>query len=140
MNVQFLPENFTAILFHYDGNVNGWNDMPWSKSVIHIAASNQTKWYNISSFALRLGMLFSLFCNKKGHISTFHFFFLVSFSFKTRWQGIYFYRWFAKRFLHPAVVSMYKYIFLWDEDLEVDNFNPRRYCVTWKQPVELIIA
>ncbi|PUZ72503.1 hypothetical protein GQ55_2G399300 [Panicum hallii var. hallii] len=75
---KFLPENFTAILFHYDGNVNGWNDLPWSKSVIHIGASNQTKW------------------------------------------------WFAKRFLHPAVVSMYKYIFLWDEDLEVDNFNPRR--------------
>ncbi|KAL6657787.1 hypothetical protein ACP70R_005567 [Stipagrostis hirtigluma subsp. patula] len=76
---KFLPENFTAILFHYDGNVNGWNDLPWSRSVIHIAASNQTKW------------------------------------------------WFAKRFLHPAVVSMYQYIFLWDEDLEVDNFNPRRY-------------
>ncbi|KAK3125387.1 hypothetical protein QOZ80_7BG0604160 [Eleusine coracana subsp. coracana] len=76
---KFLPENFTAILFHYDGNVNGWHDLPWSKSVIHIAASNQTKW------------------------------------------------WFAKRFLHPAVVSVYQYIFLWDEDLEVDNFNPRRY-------------
>ncbi|CAL5086097.1 unnamed protein product [Urochloa decumbens] len=76
---KFLPENFTAMLFHYDGNVNGWNDLPWSKSVIHIAASNQTKW------------------------------------------------WFAKRFLHPSVVSMYQYIFLWDEDLEVDNFNPRRY-------------
>ncbi|KAM3365353.1 hypothetical protein ACQJBY_015223 [Aegilops geniculata] len=76
---KFLAENFTAILFHYDGKVNEWNDLPWSKSVIHIAASNQTKW------------------------------------------------WFAKRFLHPAVVSMYKYIFLWDEDLEVDNFNPRRY-------------
>ncbi|XP_008650834.1 uncharacterized protein [Zea mays] len=76
---KFLPENFTAILFHYDGNVNGWNDLPWSKSVIHIAASNQTKW------------------------------------------------WFAKRFLHPAVVSIYQYIFLWDEDLEVDNFSPRRY-------------
>ncbi|KAG8099654.1 hypothetical protein GUJ93_ZPchr0013g36110 [Zizania palustris] len=42
---KFLPENFTAMLFHYDGNVNGWNDLPWSKSVIHIAASNQTKWY-----------------------------------------------------------------------------------------------
>ncbi|KAL5197008.1 hypothetical protein ABZP36_000520 [Zizania latifolia] len=76
---KFLPENFTAMLFHYDGNVNGWHDLPWSKSVVHIAASNQTKW------------------------------------------------WFAKRFLHPSVVSMYEYIFLWDEDLEVDNFNPRRY-------------
>ncbi|KAG8080105.1 hypothetical protein GUJ93_ZPchr0007g5144 [Zizania palustris] len=42
---KFLPENFTAMLFHYDGNVNGWNDLPWSKSVVHIAASNQTKWY-----------------------------------------------------------------------------------------------
>ncbi|EEE67421.1 hypothetical protein OsJ_24761 [Oryza sativa Japonica Group] len=76
---KFLPENFTVMLFHYDGNVDGWNDLPWSKSVIHIAASNQTKW------------------------------------------------WFAKRFLHPSVVSMYEYIFLWDEDLEVDNFHPRRY-------------
>ncbi|XP_051215330.1 uncharacterized protein [Lolium perenne] len=42
---KFLPENFTAILFHYDGKVNEWNDLPWSKSVIHVAASNQTKWY-----------------------------------------------------------------------------------------------
>uniref|UniRef100_A0A0E0Q9Y9 Small ribosomal subunit protein uS17 N-terminal domain-containing protein n=1 Tax=Oryza rufipogon TaxID=4529 RepID=A0A0E0Q9Y9_ORYRU len=74
-----MKKNFTVMLFHYDGNVDGWNDLPWSKSVIHIAASNQTKW------------------------------------------------WFAKRFLHPSVVSMYEYIFLWDEDLEVDNFHPRRY-------------
>ncbi|KAI3889756.1 hypothetical protein MKW92_034280 [Papaver armeniacum] len=35
--------------------------------------------------------------------------------------------WFAKRFLHPAVVSSYDYIFLWDEDLGVENFHPGRY-------------
>ncbi|PON79873.1 hypothetical protein TorRG33x02_234920 [Trema orientale] len=35
--------------------------------------------------------------------------------------------WFAKRFLHPDVVAEYSYIFLWDEDLGVDNFNPKRY-------------
>ncbi|RRT64970.1 hypothetical protein B296_00039273, partial [Ensete ventricosum] len=35
--------------------------------------------------------------------------------------------WFAKRFLHPDVVSVYDYIFLWDEDLGVENFHPRRY-------------
>ncbi|KAG5561512.1 hypothetical protein RHGRI_004528 [Rhododendron griersonianum] len=35
--------------------------------------------------------------------------------------------WFAKRFLNPAVVSVYDYIFLWDEDLGVDNFHPGRY-------------
>lgn len=37
------------------------------------------------------------------------------------------YRWFAKRFLHPDVMDIYDFIFLWDEDLGVDNFNPRRY-------------
>ncbi|CAI9765292.1 unnamed protein product [Fraxinus pennsylvanica] len=35
--------------------------------------------------------------------------------------------WFAKRFLHPDIVSEYDYIFLWDEDLGVENFDPRRY-------------
>ncbi|XP_024965543.1 uncharacterized protein LOC112505786 isoform X3 [Cynara cardunculus var. scolymus] len=35
--------------------------------------------------------------------------------------------WFAKRFLHPDVVSEYAYIFLWDEDLGVQNFDARRY-------------
>ena len=36
-------------------------------------------------------------------------------------------RWFAKRFLHPDVMAIYDFIFLWDEDLGVENFNPRRY-------------
>ncbi|KAJ3683278.1 hypothetical protein LUZ60_013505 [Juncus effusus] len=35
--------------------------------------------------------------------------------------------WFAKRFLHPDIVAEYSYIFLWDEDLGVDHFNPKRY-------------
>ncbi|XVF72344.1 hypothetical protein PTKIN_Ptkin12aG0113900 [Pterospermum kingtungense] len=35
--------------------------------------------------------------------------------------------WFAKRFFHPDIVSEYSYIFLWDEDLEVDHFNAKRY-------------
>lgn len=34
-------------------------------------------------------------------------------------------RWFAKRFLHPDIVEEYNYVFLWDEDLGVDNFNPK---------------
>ena len=37
------------------------------------------------------------------------------------------FRWFAKRFLHPDVVSIYDYIFLWDEDLGVEHFDPGRY-------------
>ncbi|KAF8088538.1 hypothetical protein N665_0538s0033 [Sinapis alba] len=35
--------------------------------------------------------------------------------------------WFAKRFLHPDIVSAYYYIFLWDEDLGVDHFDAKRY-------------
>ncbi|KAH6795426.1 hypothetical protein C2S51_036412 [Perilla frutescens var. frutescens] len=76
---KFLSENFTIVLFHYDGNVDGWSDLEWSREAVHIVAHNQTKW------------------------------------------------WFAKRFLHPSVVSIYDYIFLWDEDLGVKNFNPGRY-------------
>ncbi|KAI4296154.1 hypothetical protein L6164_036136 [Bauhinia variegata] len=35
--------------------------------------------------------------------------------------------WFAKRFLHPDIVNEYNYIFLWDEDLGVENFDPKKY-------------
>ncbi|XVE51272.1 hypothetical protein DITRI_Ditri02bG0026700 [Diplodiscus trichospermus] len=76
---KFLAANFTIILFHYDGNVDGWWDLDWGDKAIHIVAHNQTKW------------------------------------------------WFAKRFLHPDIVSIYDYIFLWDEDLGVVHFDPRRY-------------
>ncbi|XP_010501366.1 PREDICTED: uncharacterized protein LOC104778611, partial [Camelina sativa] len=35
--------------------------------------------------------------------------------------------WYAKRFLHPDVVSAYEYILIWDEDLGVEHFNADRY-------------
>ncbi|CAN1236115.1 hypothetical protein LINGRAPRIM_LOCUS1640 [Linum grandiflorum] len=35
--------------------------------------------------------------------------------------------WFAKRFMHPDIVAEYDYIFLWDEDIGVDHFDPTRY-------------
>ncbi|GKC00454.1 RNA-directed RNA polymerase, partial [Tanacetum coccineum] len=41
--------------------------------------------------------------------------------------------WFAKRFLHPDIVSEYDYLFLWDEDLEVDHFDPGRYLTIVKE-------
>ncbi|XP_039004322.1 uncharacterized protein LOC120131386 [Hibiscus syriacus] len=76
---KFFAANFTIILFHYDGKVDGWWDFDWCGKAIHIVAHNQTKW------------------------------------------------WFAKRFLHPDIVSIYDYIFLWDEDFGVEHFDPRRY-------------
>ncbi|KAL8554050.1 hypothetical protein ACS0TY_002325 [Phlomoides rotata] len=76
---KFLSNDFSVMLFHYDGVVDEWHDLDWSNSVVHVSVSNQTKW------------------------------------------------WFAKRFLHPDIVADYDYIFLWDEDLIVDNFHPARY-------------
>uniref|UniRef100_A0A7C9CQT9 Uncharacterized protein n=1 Tax=Opuntia streptacantha TaxID=393608 RepID=A0A7C9CQT9_OPUST len=35
--------------------------------------------------------------------------------------------WFSKRFLQPDVIAEYDYVFLWDEDLDVENFHPQRY-------------
>ncbi|GMI96991.1 hypothetical protein like AT2G28310 [Hibiscus trionum] len=35
--------------------------------------------------------------------------------------------WYAKRFLHPDIVSAYEYIFIWDEDLGLEHFNADRY-------------
>ncbi|XP_038708229.1 uncharacterized protein LOC120003348 isoform X2 [Tripterygium wilfordii] len=40
--------------------------------------------------------------------------------------------WFAKRFLHPDILAEYDYVFLWDEDIGVDNFDPRRYLLIVK--------
>ncbi|CAM0884363.1 unnamed protein product [Alopecurus aequalis] len=76
---KFPAANFTVMLFHYDGAVDGWADLPWSRRAVHVAAVDQTKW------------------------------------------------WFGKRFLHPDLVAEYEYVFLWDEDIEVDGFDPLRY-------------
>ncbi|KAI5389097.1 uncharacterized protein LOC127103271 isoform X1 [Lathyrus oleraceus] len=35
--------------------------------------------------------------------------------------------WYAKRFLHPDIVSAYEFIFIWDEDLGLEHFNGDRY-------------
>ncbi|KAF6140374.1 hypothetical protein GIB67_005299 [Kingdonia uniflora] len=47
---------------------------------------------------------------------------------QTKWN-----LWFAKHFLHPDIVANYDYIFLWDEDLEVENFHTGRYILVVKE-------
>ncbi|KAI7727338.1 hypothetical protein M8C21_027610, partial [Ambrosia artemisiifolia] len=36
-------------------------------------------------------------------------------------------QWYAKRFLHPDIVAPYDFIFIWDEDLGVENFDAEEY-------------
>lgn len=42
-HVQF-SENFTIMLFHYDGRTSDWEEFEWSKRAIHVSARKQTKW------------------------------------------------------------------------------------------------
>ncbi|KAJ6841507.1 uncharacterized protein M6B38_266130 [Iris pallida] len=77
--VKKFSENFTILLFHYDGRTSEWDEFEWSKRAIHVSARKQTKW------------------------------------------------WYAKRFLHPDIVSAYEYIFIWDEDLGLEHFDAEKY-------------
>ncbi|KAJ0763325.1 hypothetical protein HanPI659440_Chr08g0279411 [Helianthus annuus] len=77
--VKKFSDNFTILLFHYDGRTNEWNEFEWSKRALHISVPKQTKW------------------------------------------------WYAKRFLHPDIVAPYDFIFIWDEDLGVENFDAEEY-------------
>jgi hypothetical protein len=42
--MQFPKDNFTVMLFHYDGKVDAWSELAWSAKAIHVMAFNQTKW------------------------------------------------------------------------------------------------
>lgn len=42
--LQFLASDFAVMLFHYDGIVDEWKDFEWSDRVIHVSATNQSKW------------------------------------------------------------------------------------------------
>ncbi|XP_065868517.1 uncharacterized protein [Euphorbia lathyris] len=77
--IKKFSDDFTIMLFHYDGRASEWDQFEWSRSAIHVSVRRQTKW------------------------------------------------WYAKRFLHPDIVSAYEYIFIWDEDLGVDHFNAEKY-------------
>ncbi|XP_021976062.1 uncharacterized protein LOC110871651 isoform X2 [Helianthus annuus] len=77
--VKKFSDNFTILLFHYDGRTTEWDEFAWSKRAIHISVPKQTKW------------------------------------------------WYAKRFLHPDIVAPYDFIFIWDEDLGVENFDAEEY-------------
>ncbi|PSS07357.1 Pimeloyl-[acyl-carrier protein] methyl ester esterase [Actinidia chinensis var. chinensis] len=42
--VMKFSENFSIVLFHYDGRASEWDQFEWSHKAIHISASKQTKW------------------------------------------------------------------------------------------------
>ncbi|KAI8528151.1 hypothetical protein RHMOL_Rhmol12G0128900 [Rhododendron molle] len=48
--VQKFSENFTILLFHYDGRTTEWDEFEWSKQAIHVSAPKQTKWWYAKRF------------------------------------------------------------------------------------------
>lgn len=39
-----LSDDFTIILFHYDGRASDWEQFEWSNRAIHVSIKKQTKW------------------------------------------------------------------------------------------------
>lgn len=48
--VKKFSENFTIVLFHYDGRASEWEEFEWSKKAIHVSARKQTKWWYAKRF------------------------------------------------------------------------------------------
>ncbi|XP_057812813.2 uncharacterized protein LOC131026840 [Cryptomeria japonica] len=45
-----FSENFTIVLFHYDGRTNEWDEFEWSRQAIHVSVHKQTKWWYAKRF------------------------------------------------------------------------------------------
>lgn len=48
--IRKFSENFTILLFHYDGRTSEWDEFEWSKRAIHVSARKQTKWWYAKRF------------------------------------------------------------------------------------------
>ncbi|XP_059446018.1 uncharacterized protein LOC132177636 [Corylus avellana] len=48
--VKKFSENFTILLFHYDGRTTEWDEFEWSKQAIHVSVHKQTKWWYAKRF------------------------------------------------------------------------------------------
>lgn len=48
--VKKFSENFTILLFHYDGRASEWEEFEWSRRAIHVSAPKQTKWWYAKRF------------------------------------------------------------------------------------------
>ncbi|XP_062110429.1 uncharacterized protein LOC133822194 isoform X1 [Humulus lupulus] len=48
--VKKFSENFTILLFHYDGRTTEWEEFEWSQRAIHVSVRKQTKWWYAKRF------------------------------------------------------------------------------------------
>ncbi|KAL4367005.1 hypothetical protein GQ457_05G010840 [Hibiscus cannabinus] len=50
VNEYEFSENFTIVLFHYDGQTSEWDEFEWSRRAIHVSARKQSKWWYAKRF------------------------------------------------------------------------------------------
>nr|XP_018625576.1 uncharacterized protein LOC104094058 isoform X3 [Nicotiana tomentosiformis] len=48
--VKKFSDDFTVLLFHYDGKTTEWDEFEWSKRAIHVSVQKQTKWWYAKRF------------------------------------------------------------------------------------------
>ncbi|WMV28940.1 hypothetical protein MTR67_022325 [Solanum verrucosum] len=48
--VKKFSDDFTILLFHYDGKTTEWDEFEWSKKAIHVSVRKQTKWWYAKRF------------------------------------------------------------------------------------------
>ncbi|XP_010555939.1 PREDICTED: uncharacterized protein LOC104825316 isoform X2 [Tarenaya hassleriana] len=48
--VKKFSEDFTIMLFHYDGGASEWEEFEWSKRAVHVSVRKQTKWWYAKRF------------------------------------------------------------------------------------------
>ncbi|KAK6936059.1 Protein of unknown function DUF707 [Dillenia turbinata] len=48
--VKKFNDDFTILLFHYDGRTSEWDEFEWSKTAIHVSVKKQTKWWYAKRF------------------------------------------------------------------------------------------
>ncbi|TQE04691.1 hypothetical protein C1H46_009674 [Malus baccata] len=48
--IKKFSENFTILLFHYDGRTSEWEEFEWSKRAIHVSVKRQAKWWYAKRF------------------------------------------------------------------------------------------
>ncbi|MQL95644.1 hypothetical protein Taro_028317 [Colocasia esculenta] len=48
--IKKFSEDFTILLFHYDGWTSEWDQFEWSKRAIHVSVRKQTKWWYAKRF------------------------------------------------------------------------------------------
>ncbi|KAK9707451.1 hypothetical protein RND81_07G198300 [Saponaria officinalis] len=49
-SIKKFSDEFTVMLFHYDGRTSEWEEFEWSKRAVHVSARKQTKWWFAKRF------------------------------------------------------------------------------------------